>query len=47
MQQNIEKVLGNQEQIEQLLEKSEDISAQSEMMFKAAKKTNKGCCKMQ
>lgn len=47
LQRDIEQVLGNHAQIMELLERSEDISAQSELMFKAAKKSNKGCCRLQ
>lgn len=47
LRKNIEQILGNREQVEKLLRESEDVSTQSEMMFKAAKKANKGCCRLQ
>ena len=44
MQRNIDQVLGNMENIETLLGKSEDVSAQTQALFKSSKKMKKQCC---
>jgi len=45
MQKNIEQVLVRGQKLEDLMEKSEDLSSASKQFYKQAKKTNQ-CCKM-
>lgn len=44
MQRNLNQVLGNMQNMEQLMEKSDDLSANTQQMFKQSKKMKKGCC---
>lgn len=46
MQKNLEQVLGNLQQMESLLEHSEDLSANTHQMFKTSNKLKKGCCQV-
>jgi synaptobrevin family protein YKT6 len=43
MTRNIETVIGRGEQLDELVKKSEDLSAKSKSFYKASKKVN-GCC---
>eukprot|EP01006_Ploeotia_vitrea_P029260 TRINITY_DN61833_c0_g1_i3.p2 TRINITY_DN61833_c0_g1~~TRINITY_DN61833_c0_g1_i3.p2 ORF type:complete len:106 (-),score=52.87 TRINITY_DN61833_c0_g1_i3:56-373(-) len=45
MVKNIDQVLANGTQLEELMDKSEDLSATSKTFYKQAKKNNQ-CCKM-
>lgn len=44
LHENIRKLLERGENLEKLVDKSKDLSAQSKLFFKQAKKANKSCC---
>jgi len=46
LHENIRKLLERGENLERLVDKSKDLSEQSKLFFKQAKKVNKGCCNM-
>ena len=45
MQQNMEDILKRGENLDNLMEKSKDLSSVSVNFYKKAKKQNEGCCK--
>lgn len=46
LHENIRKLLERGENLEKLVDKSKDLSAQSKMFFKESKKANRSCCNM-
>jgi hypothetical protein len=44
LSENIEKVIANSEQIDDLVQKSSDLSSTSKLFYKKTKKLNKSCC---